>query len=156
MLRRLKTVPRKYRFAAGLWIAVELLAIPAAATVALSTGMSGGPEIVAERVNQDQPGTAIYVVTHSEAFSVAVSGTNGAVLVDSQGTTEPLGQARRTSQCSRVEAAQMRIVGAVEAPEEGFGITIVTVTYDPDTNPDLLIGAKIMAPVGESCSATSA
>jgi hypothetical protein len=151
MLRRLKTVSPKYKTIAGIWIAIELLSIPAAATV-IAAGWTIQPDIIAEQVNQDQPGTAIYIVTHTTAFDVAVQGTVGQVTVDVQGTTDPLGRALRTSHCAQIDTSHIQIVDHVDGPAEDYATTIVTVTYDADTKPEISLVSKVLAPAAPGCT----
>lgn len=142
MLSRLKTASPKLKFFLGLWLAVEILSLPAAAAFAWafgtpSLGQGSDSQLVAERLETEIPGVTHFVVTHTSAFDIAVGGTTDIVEV----TVEDAHQLTATvSGCGLMNDASPRViktVGAPPPPEKPIGTLFVTVKHGLDIVPDI-------------------
>lgn len=142
MLSRLKSASPKLKFFLGLWLAFEVLSIPAAAAFAWAFGLPamGQPsdsQLVAERLETDIPGVSHFVVTHSDAFDIAVSGASDIIRVKvedaHQRTPTVFGCAQMTSPAARV----IKTVSAPPLPEKPIATLFVTVTHDELSTPDI-------------------
>lgn len=142
MLSRLKTASPKLKFFLGLWLAVEILSLPAAAAFAWafgipSIGQASDSQLVAERLETNIPGVTHFVVTHTEAFDIAVGGVTNTVHV----TVEDAHQlTATTSGCGLINDASPRVIKTVNAPphpDKPIGTLFVTVTHDAESHPDI-------------------
>ena len=142
MLSRFKSASPKLKLLLGLWIAVEILSIPAAAGFAWAFGwpsLSQASEspLVAEHLETDIPGTSHYVVTYSSAFDIAVSGTTHPVHVKVEDAHSEI---ETVSGCAKMVSPSPRVIKTVEAPvqpDRPIGTLFITVTHDADEVPDI-------------------
>ena len=156
MLSRLKTASPKLKFFLGLWLAVEILSLPAAAAFAWAFGMpsighASDSQLVAERLETDIPGVTHFVVTHTNAFDIAVGGTSNVVEV----TVEDAHQLTSTvSGCGLMSDALPRVIKTVNAPshpEKRFGTLFVTITHDVEFRPDIRFESNANLPDAAPC-----
>ena len=156
MLSRLKSASPKVKFFLGLWLAVEVLSIPAAAAFAWAFGLpvtspAMDRELVAERLQTNVPGVSHFVVTHSDAFDIAFSGVTDKVHV----TVEDAYQRTPTvSGCAQIAGPSPHTIKTVSAPahkDKPIGTLFVTVTHDSEREPDIRFESKAEFPEAPPC-----
>ena len=142
MLSRLKSASPKLKIFLGLWLALEVLSIPAAAAFAWAFGLpafgqQAESQLVAEKLETDIPGVSHFVVTHSDAFDIAVGGASDTVRVKVEDAYQ---RTPTVSGCARMTGASPRVVKTVAAPplpEKPIATLFVTVTHDDQITPDI-------------------
>lgn len=150
MLRRLKNAKPRYKILIGLWIAIELISLPAAASVAFSiTGKT--PPLVTETLETTEPGMAQFLVTHSVAFDVLVSGINSDVNIMIEDAHSDTGL---SSSCVSFLSPHPRVIKTVDAndnPEARVSTLFVTVTYDPTETAQISFEQVALVPAALPC-----
>lgn len=158
MLRRFKTVGPKMKIFLGLWLGLELLSIPAAAQMVRHMKMVDDSVLVAEELDTGEPGKARFLVTHTAAFDVAVSGVTGNIIVMVENAAPGNRPAFETAECVSVSSTQLRTVYSQEvSPHQGdtspYKTAFVTLFYDATAEPDIHLEPKIFAPESKPCDA---
>lgn len=150
MFKRLKNAKPRYKILIGLWIGVELISLPAAASVAFAVTGKTAP-LVAEPVKTVEPGTAQFMVTHSVPFDILVSGITSEVNIvieDAHSDTEI------SSTCARFISTHPRIIKTIDAspdPEAPLSKLFVTVTYDATETPEISFDQISFVPPALPC-----
>jgi hypothetical protein len=150
MLRRLKNAKPRYKILIGLWIAVELISLPAAASVAFSITGKTAP-LVAQSIETSEPGMAQYLVTHSVPFDVLVSGAKSEVNIMIE---DAKSEADIASACARFRSPHPRIIKTVDAPtnpDTPIATLFVTVTYDAAETPEISFDQVSLVPAALPC-----
>ena len=151
MLARLKTASPKWRFLIGLWIAVELLSLPAAAGMAFSFTQPDGPHLVAERLDTSEGGISQFLVTHQSGFDVTVSGVRNDVYIKIE---DAHSESVMTSHCAHLLSPDPRIVKTVSAPsdaEDPLGLVYVTLIHSELDTPEILFEPASEWPTALPC-----
>lgn len=156
MLSRFKSASPKLKFFLGLWIALEIISIPAAAGFAWAFGwpslsQASESQLVAERLETDIPGTSHFVVTHSSDFDITVSGTVHEVQVKVEDAHNEIAT---VSACAKMVSQAPRVIKTVTAPalaDRPIGTLFVTVTHDLDVIPDIQFARYADAPQALPC-----
>lgn len=150
MFKRLKNAKPRYKVLIGLWLAVELISLPAAAGVAFAMVGKSGP-VVAEPIETTQPGTAQFLVTHSVPFDILVSGIKSEVniIVEDARYDMPA-----MSSCARLLSTHPRILKTIDAPDgpdASASMLFVTITYDAAETPDISFDEISFVPAALPC-----
>jgi hypothetical protein len=150
MFKRLRHAKPRYKILIGLWIAAELISLPAAASVALAVTGKTSP-LEAEPVETTEPGTAQFVVTHSVPFDILVSGIKSEVnIVIEDARSERV----VSSTCARFISPHPRVIKTIDGnadPEAPMSKLFITVTYDPATTPDIRFDQVSFVPPALPC-----
>lgn len=150
IFKRLKNAKPRYKILIGLWICVELISLPAAASVAFAVTGKTAP-LVAKPVATMEPGIAQFMVTHSVPFDILVSGTMSDVnIVIEDADTD----ATLSSTCARFISTHPRIIKTIDAspdPEAPLSNLFITVTYDPAETPDISFDQISFVPPALPC-----
>lgn len=150
MLKRFKNAKPRYKILIGLWIGVELISLPAAASVAFAVTGKTAP-LVAEPVETTEPGISQFIVTHSVPFDILVSGIKSEVNIvieDAHSDTVVL------STCARFISTHPRVIKTIDAsadPEAPLSTLFVTVTYDASETPDISFDQISFVPPALPC-----
>lgn len=150
MLKRLKNAKPRYKILIGLWLAVELVSLPAAASVAFAITGKSGP-LVAQTLETAEPGMAQFLVTHSVPFDVLVSGVTSEVNIMIE---DAKSDADVSSACARFVSTHPRVIKTVDAPtdpEAPIGTLFVTVTYDVSETPEISFDEISFVPPALPC-----
>lgn len=150
MLRRLKTAKPRWRILIGLWVLVELLSLPAAASVALSIAGRSAPLMV-EPIETNEPGIAQFLVTHSVPFDILVSDMKSEVnvIVEDAKYDRPA-----LTACANLQTTHPRLIKTLDAPKEAdtpIANIFVTVTFDPKESPDISFDQISFVPPATPC-----
>ena len=158
-------MPFKLRYLAGLWIAVELLSLPAAAQVVHRVSFSVQPHVIAAEIPVDRPGEAHFVVSSNAPFavvaddiigeidiSVSESGTFG--LMDYGSSAQLPGESEG---CVLMLGPHEQVVYRAErrtAAKRGDGVeqaVVMSFIFDPAASPrfDFTVGER--AVVASAC-----
>jgi hypothetical protein len=151
MLARLKTASPKWRILIGLWIAVEILSLPAAAGMAFSFTQPDDPRLVAERLDTDDVGMSQFLVTHQGAFDVTVSGIENDVYIKVE---DAHSEQVMTSHCAHLTSPNPRIVKTVSAPsnpDAPLGLVYVTLIHSELETPEIAFEPASEWPVALPC-----
>ncbi|GHA81963.1 hypothetical protein GCM10009069_01310 [Algimonas arctica] len=150
MLKRLKNAKPRYKILIGLWIMIELISLPAAASVAFSITGKTAP-LVAEPVETTEPGLAQYLVTHSVPFDVLVSGAKNDVNIIIE---DAKSERDISSSCVHFLSANPRVIKTIDAPgnpDAPIATLFVTVTYDAGETPDISFEQVSFVPAALPC-----
>lgn len=150
MLRRLKNAKPRYKILIGLWIAVELISLPAAASVAFAITGKTSP-LVAQTLETAEPGMTQFLVTHSVPFDVVVSGITSEVNIMIE---DAKSDASIASSCARLVSLDPRVMTTIDAPTDPQNPTatlFVTVTYDAPETPDIRFDQTPFVPPALPC-----
>jgi hypothetical protein len=150
MFKRLKNAKPRYKILIGLWIGVELISLPAAASVALAVTGKTSP-LVAEPVATTEPGTAQFMVTHSVPFDILVSGIKSEVNIVVEDTRS---DTTVFATCARFISTHPRVIKTIDAapdPDAPMSKLFVTVTYDPAATPDISFDQISFVPPALPC-----
>lgn len=150
MLRRLKNAKPRYKILIGLWIAVELVSLPAAATVAFAVTGKTSP-LIAQTLETTEPGMAQFLVTHTVPFDILVSGIKGEVniMVEDAKSDADIGSA-----CASFVSTHPRVIKTIDVPtdpEAPIGTLFVTVTYDATETPEISFDEISFVPPALPC-----
>lgn len=150
MLRRLKNAKPRYKILIGLWLAIELISLPAAASVAFSITGKSAP-LVTQTLETSEPGMAQFLVTHSVPFDILVSGVQSdvnIVIEDAKSETDI------SSACASFLSTHPRVVKTIDAPanpEDPIATLFVTVTYDIAEIPEISFDQISFVPAALPC-----
>lgn len=150
MFKRLRHAKPRYKILIGLWIAAELISLPAAASVALAVTGKTSP-LVAEPIETTEPGTSQFVVTHSVPFDILVSGIKSEVNIVVE---DARFETTVSSTCARLISTHPRIIKTIEGnadPDAPMSKLFITVTYDPATMPDIRFDQVSFVPPALPC-----
>jgi hypothetical protein len=153
MFKRLKNAKPRYKILIGLWLAVEVMSLPAAASVAFSMTGKNGP-LVAETIETTEPGVAQFLVTHSVPFDILVSGVTDEVNVIIE---DAKSDADVSTACASFLSKHPKIIKTVDAPadtETPIGALFVTITYDEAATPDIHFEQVSFVPTALPCQST--
>ena len=150
MLRRLKNAKPRYKILIGLWLAFELISLPAAASVAFSFTGKSAP-LVAEPIETTEPGTSQFLVSYSVPFDILVSGVKKDVnvLIEDVRDDEAI-----SSSCASFVSHDPRVVKTIDASSEldaPIAAIFVTISHDPAEHPDISFKQISFAPPALPC-----
>lgn len=81
-LKKLSMLQGKKRYIVMIWLAVELLSLPAAAQIVHRVAFEVRPIVTAVEIPTSEPGVSRYLVTSNAGFGVRANGVIGEVQVD--------------------------------------------------------------------------
>lgn len=134
----------------GLWIAIELISLPAAASVAFSITGKTAP-LVAQTLETTEPGMAQFLVTHSVPFDVLVSGIKSDVNIMVE---DAQSDADMSSSCASFLSLHPRVIKTIDAPanlEAPISTLFITVTYDVSETPQISFKQISLVPAALPC-----
>jgi len=153
MFKRLKNAKPRYKVLIGLWLAVELMSLPAAASVAFSMTGKNGP-LVAEMIETTEPGMAQFLVTHSVPFDILVSGVTDEVNIKIENAKT---DADVSSACASLLSTHPKVIKTVDAPadtDDPIAALFVTITYDAAATPNIRFDQVSFVPTALPCQST--
>ena len=156
---------KRSRYLVGLFIAVELLALPAAAQIVHSVSFKVEPHVVAAEIPLEMPGRRDFLVSSNAPFNIAATGMIGEidVTVNLSGQMGELtyGQAAQMPgpevSCAalispnetQIYEAKVRTAAKRGTPVEQA--VIISITYDPIATPDFTFTVDEVASVAGDC-----